>query len=582
MVSEPHLPVKQRGALGLFAILTLLIAILFAALAVDTGRLMMQQRHLQTVADMAALDAASVAGSCGTGNLADVQAMAAASAARNNHAGQPLDVRVGTVAVGAGAVREFTETAIQAATAVSVTASNTVSASFFAGGILGNETTLQANAVAEREALAGFSAGTMLLSISDDETTLLNSLLSGVLGSPVGLDVLSYQGIAATQLRLGELVDASATAGSVDELLSSDFTMGELLNLYADAVSASDAADVDVATGLDSLIAANVSDLVVNFGDILAVTSENPDDAANAEVNLFDLLMTSAFVANGDNALALAPTSLNLLGLNVVNQLTVTEPPKIAIGPPGRNQQGDWHTEVDTAQLQLITGVSGNLSVAELPLLGNLLGATLGGLLDIELDLDLTVNVAQGNAWLQSIQCGNITNNNATVTVGGHAGVFNPLPSLNTDITIRAGGSFIANASVNSETLDADTAGTTGTAVFDVNPYDLDSFPTPPETIPGPGLGSLSANDIDISLQLAEANCGLLGLGCLIGGVVNALLDLVSIIDETVVKDLILAPVLDAVEQEVLLPILEVLGIRLGGMDIRLVTVDIHRPEMQR
>ncbi len=576
------LAVRQTGAIGLFAILTLLLAILFAALAVDTGRLLMEERRLQTVADMAALDASSVAGSCGSGNLADVEAMAAASAARNNYNGLPLDVQVGQIDVGAGGVRQFTPAAIEQATSVSVTASKSVPASFFAGGIFGNQTTLQANAVAGREAIAGFSAGSMLLSISPDERALLNGLLSGILGSPVGLDVLSYEGIAATQLTLGELVDASASVGTVDELLSSSFTMGELLNLYADAVSASDVADVGVASGLDTLIAANVSDLTANFGDVLAVTSENPNDATNAEVNLFDLIMTSAFVANGENAIAVAPIELELLGLDVINQLTVTEPPQIAIGPPGRDDEGNWRTEVDTAQLQLLTGVNGNLSIAELPLLGGLLGPTLGALLDVEVDMDLTVNVAQGNAWLQSIQCGNVTDADAIVTVGGRSGVFNPLPSLNTDITIRAGGSFIANASVNSETLDVDTTGTTGTAVFEVNPYDNASFPTPPETIPGPGLGSLSANELDISLQLAEADCGLLGLGCLIGGVVNALLDLVSIIDESVIKDLILTPILDAIEQQVLLPLLEILGVQVGGMDIRLISVEIERPEMKR
>ena len=185
------LAVRQIGAIGLFAILTLLLAILFAALAVDTGRLLMEDRRLQTVADMAALDASSVAGSCGTGNLADVEAMAAASDARNNYNGLPLDVQVGEIDVGAGGVRQFTPAAIEQATSVSVTASKSVPASFFAGGIFGNQTTLQANAVAGREAIAGFSACSMLLSTGSDG--LLNSIFEGVLGGPVDLDILSYE-----------------------------------------------------------------------------------------------------------------------------------------------------------------------------------------------------------------------------------------------------------------------------------------------------------------------------------------------------------------------------------------------------
>ena len=343
---------RQRGALGLLGILTLLLAILFTALAVDTGRLMMEQRRLQTVADMAALDAAAQAGHCGNGELSSIEALVAASAARNNHAGGALTVRVGQITVGADGLREFSETDIASATAVSVVAARTVPASLFAGGTLGGDTTLQAMAVAERDALAGFSAGTMLVSLSDEETTLLNTLLSSILGAPVGLDLISYQGIADTNLSLGELVEASTSFGSVEELLSADLSMNEMLNLYADAVAASDAANVDVANGLDSLIAANVSDVTANFGEIVAVTTENPQEAAQADINLMDLISTSALVANGDEAINL-PLNVSLPAglLNVSSALSVTEAPQIAIGPPGRDEDGNWKTQMKTAQL---------------------------------------------------------------------------------------------------------------------------------------------------------------------------------------------------------------------------------------
>ncbi|MCL5975858.1 MAG: pilus assembly protein TadG-related protein, partial [Gammaproteobacteria bacterium] len=104
---------KQRGAMGLLGILTLLLATLFAALAVDTGRLLMEQRRMQTVADMAALDASSLAGHCGEGNVAQVQAAAEASAARNNHviaADKTLQITLGRVDVGSGGLRQFTST----------------------------------------------------------------------------------------------------------------------------------------------------------------------------------------------------------------------------------------------------------------------------------------------------------------------------------------------------------------------------------------------------------------------------------------------------------------------------------------
>ncbi|PKM36244.1 MAG: hypothetical protein CVV06_12040 [Gammaproteobacteria bacterium HGW-Gammaproteobacteria-10] len=58
---------RQRGVLGLLGGLVLFLSVLFTALAMDTGRLMLEHRRLQLVADMAALDASSQSGGCGDG-----------------------------------------------------------------------------------------------------------------------------------------------------------------------------------------------------------------------------------------------------------------------------------------------------------------------------------------------------------------------------------------------------------------------------------------------------------------------------------------------------------------------------------
>ncbi len=52
-------PARQRGAIGLMAALTLTLALAFMLLVVDTGRLYLEKRSLQRVADMAALEAAT-------------------------------------------------------------------------------------------------------------------------------------------------------------------------------------------------------------------------------------------------------------------------------------------------------------------------------------------------------------------------------------------------------------------------------------------------------------------------------------------------------------------------------------------
>ncbi|HBA66667.1 MAG TPA: hypothetical protein DCZ48_10930, partial [Methylococcaceae bacterium] len=235
-------PPRQRGALGVLGGLVLLLSVLFTALAVDTGRLMLEHRRLQLVADMAALDASSQSGGCGDGTLALAEAAAQTSAARNNHSiadARTLDVLLGNVSVGTGGVRNFTSDDPESSMAVQVTAGNTVPASLFAGGLLGREATLQATAVAERQALAGFCVGSGLLSFNTQDSIVLNALFGEILGSPLSLDAVSYQGIANARVSLLSLVQAAIGVGTVDELLHVPLVVGDLLQIYADALNAS-------------------------------------------------------------------------------------------------------------------------------------------------------------------------------------------------------------------------------------------------------------------------------------------------------------------------------------------------------
>ncbi|RMU35565.1 hypothetical protein ALP32_04526, partial [Pseudomonas avellanae] len=49
------MPARQRGAIGLIAALTLGLALLCALVVVDSGRLYLEKRSLQRIADIAAL-----------------------------------------------------------------------------------------------------------------------------------------------------------------------------------------------------------------------------------------------------------------------------------------------------------------------------------------------------------------------------------------------------------------------------------------------------------------------------------------------------------------------------------------------
>ncbi len=568
MFVSATLPVRQTGAIGLFAILTLLLAILFAALAVDTGRLLMEERRLQTVADMAALDASSVAGSCGSGNLADVEVMAAASAARNNYSGLPLDVAVGEIDVGAGGVRQFTPTAIEQATSVSVTASKSVPASFFAGGIFGNQTTLQANAVAGREAIAGFSAGSMLLSIpaetSDEQNNVLNALMSGALGGEVSL--VSYEGLLNADITIQDIIDTNADIGTVNEFLNTNFTLAEAFSLFAAALGQSDTATVEAQTELDTLLNAAIRDQSLSFENVLDVTTENPEDAAEATLNLFDLINTTVLVANGDSFITLDELELDLGVGDVSAQLDIITPPKIAIGPPGKNANGNWITEASTAQFDLILNIEIN-SNEVIPSL------------DLKLVLDAKLTAVQGKAWLESIQCASAGSPDTIVNIGGNSGILDPLPEIKATIDISALGLPLINGieitSANTGTNDDQSeAGNLSFSVGELPQTD---------SINGLGLESLTANSLKIEELGTRENCAILDLTCLLAGITAPILQIVNDLDdEAGIREILLRPIINDLQSELIVPLLEILGIQVGAMQVTLFDVQVDRPEMKR
>ena len=179
-------PGSQRGAAGLFAGLLMLMMLLFAVVAMDTGRLVYAKSELRKIADMAALDAASRTYTC-NGELetstADVAARATAAARAQSFQGEPFSgdlaaapnaVRVGRVQTNADFLRQFTPTAPADADAVQVVAAATVPGSLLLRGAegLGSDVTLSAEAVAHRPSSATLSVGSYLATVSYTHLTL--------------------------------------------------------------------------------------------------------------------------------------------------------------------------------------------------------------------------------------------------------------------------------------------------------------------------------------------------------------------------------------------------------------------------
>ncbi|WP_082450422.1 MULTISPECIES: pilus assembly protein TadG-related protein [unclassified Pseudomonas] len=582
---------RQRGAIGVMAAGTLLLALICLALVIDTGRLYYEQRKLQRVVDMAALEAASLSGLCGLPS--GVQGYVTTSAARNGFVpatGDSLLATLGSVTFDGGygsasSRRTFTAGG-DPADSVRVQATHTVPsslllnvASLFSGA--SSNTILSAQAVARRTAMAGISAGSGVLSLDSTNSPLLNALLGGLLGTSINLDLVTYQGIAGANVSLLALSQQLKAAGvnlelgKVDSLLGANVTAAQLLQAMVNAADASQLANVNTSLLRTALATINVPTANLTLGQILSVVAPDSvrDTALNAGVNLLDLLMATALVANKNNAVDLDLKGKNIAGVVPTVKLQVISPPTIAIGYPGKDSAGNWRTVAKNAQVQLVVGANANL-----------LGLNL-----VKLALSLKVGVAEGYAALDSIQCGGV-GQSAIVNVKARPGVASANIDANVSLLSGASGSLLGVTITNTATGASGSSASAGTQFaipgeqslsFTVNgPSDLPSAVTrvqsPLGSSLGAGLASLG-NSLSIKVT-AGGNCNAIilvsWLLCALSSIVNSLADLMLNLTSG------LGTLVSALGQQLIDPLLSLLGIQTGILDVRLIDLQTGGAEL--
>lgn len=419
----------QRGAIAILAAVGLPIAILATVLVIDTGRLFLERRDLQKMADTAALEAISRLPS---GNCAAHESLAIQNANDNAAAygfGSAAGETVTTVCVGlttnatTGVRAPDNTIAADQRRAVQVTTSRVVPASLIlrAGSLLGvggdDKITLSAQAIAEKDVVepwAEFSVGAQLLSLGNGK--LLDTVLTAV-GVDTDLTVLSSAGLASAKVTPAGLLRALGITAGIDELKALspaglvqlvDTQVGllgvdDLIKLGAEVVS-----DDTLGAGLGVLRDAVAANAVLGpatvklFGTpstpglIRLATGAAGDPlgaALDAQINLGELL--SAGIVAGAGGRALVIPNASLLGLATLS-LGIVEPPTIAIGPVGTqayNAQVRLHLNVDTGDTWLI-----------------------GDLLDMvaSVRLPITIDLADARGTLKTINC---STSPATATV---------------------------------------------------------------------------------------------------------------------------------------------------------------------
>ncbi len=569
----------QAGAASLTMIVAISLAIIFAALAVDTGRLGLESKRLQNIADLAAIDALSEAGLCSGVTAIDrsaVEAAAVASAARNGFGNDPtgVEVRLGTLGT-EGGLHVFHAAAGGDINAVEVSVVRNVTSSLIAGGWLGGQTPLQRRAVAYDEVLGAFSAGSELASLDNDGVHVFNALLGALLGGVVSITDTGYEQLFDAEVKLDDLAEAAASlgvgSGDVSGFLQATVSPGQFLRILAAAVTNSDPAYADIS----ALATVTTNTDTIALDDLISVPDGNPQVAAAGRLNVLDLITGSAQLFNKGGTVSMA-AGVNLpQGLSgVAVDLHVLEGPKYAIGPPGVDATGAWRTQVRSAKLQLVIKVPLD---AATPILG--------GAVRVSGTLPLYIDALSNRAWLETIRCANAASVAHRIVIGARTdgaelgiGQFDDIgdPASATSppapLTLELSGGLVS--------MDAEVAATLQSAAVGDTRFNFVAAKASPlpqtqssEVAPGRAL-TLALGGLAGSLSATVTGGGGLTATLALAGLSTADLS-GGLVDE------LLSPLVLALDQRLIVPLLQALGVRFGAVDITLHSVERNDPRLK-
>ncbi|MCO8313061.1 pilus assembly protein TadG-related protein [Pseudomonas mandelii] len=368
-------PARQRGAIGLMAVLALGMALVFLLVVIDSGRLYLEKRSLQRVADMAALEAATRNGDCATG--ATATAYATASANRNYFTlpdpTRSLAVTCGTLSLDANNLRVFTANP-SSSEAIRVSVSHSILQSFaggmgalFGGAPAGAPLNLTATAVAALPPpLASLTIRTTALSIDTSKSAILNGLFGGLLGGNLNLSVAGWNGLLNTNISLLSYldrlkVDLGVNAAGYNQVLGTSVAVSQLIQTAVNVLDPNGTLGATATiVGLQALKVAAGSTTVV-LGNLLHVENGSNMSALATSVSVFNLIEGIVQLANKQNGLV-ATLPINLAGLaQITARVQVLEPPQLsAIGNPKKaalNPLGPDRIYVRTAQVRTLLSI---------------------------------------------------------------------------------------------------------------------------------------------------------------------------------------------------------------------------------
>lgn len=535
---------EERGAILVLSAAGMVLALIASALAIDIGRLAQAAREDQKIADLAALDAIR-----GTTPL-DYQSLAELSAVRN---GFPLGTPGYTITAYEGTKSGNTCVSVSGAGSACVTVTSPHTNNFpFVGG----RNSMTRAGQASESAFGGFSIGSSLVTLDTSRSAILDRVMGGMLrGSNLSISGVSWSGLTTADITLEalrtQMVNMGMTAGSVNEMLNANMTVTQLMTATAGAMTAQgeSAAEIAVLNALKAQVTATTLG-TFKLGDFISVASGADNTALASEMNVFQLVTASAQVANGSHFIDVSDVGItvpNVLSTKV--SLQVIEPPQFYFGPVGGSRSTGQISLTVTPKLSLPVTVAGLTSVV----------------VTNELPVKLTGAGATGT--LTAATCG--TGAGITVTVDPKAFSGSATASLNARASLTILGLTVPIADITIPTTNI-TPSTDGgpSSLFFSYPT---QFPPPLGTTTSKHAGSQPIGlDTITQVSAGTPTVQLLTLTPLpvpVGNVVTAVLNALD-------------PVLSNVDNNVMTPLLQVLGLDVGSADVTALSLQCDTPTL--
>lgn len=546
-------PKQQQGAAALFLAISLVAIMTAIGFALELGQIYASKVELRKRAEIAALDAAMAAGGCANPDSADARVALANQSAKNSLKRLGDDtLKLEQVELGIeyteGHIRRFAASPTATnASAVAVTLSRPLPDPIVPMLPRREGAKLTAKAAASRSPLVSFTSTPYTINARPLGGDPLEKIIPPLLGGNFGINGPALAALIGSSVELQELVDAAGVE-TISELLIEPVTVPGMLSVLASALL--NAGEALAASAVDAVAAAAPATMAIPFAERAGLPSDIPAVATALRVQSFDLLRSAVFSATP--VFSITP-DIEIPGVgSVLADIVVLSPPASQSGSLIRDEEGNMARTAESSQVGL------GLAVELLPALSNVANVS----------LDLQLDVGKVAATLADLHCATADDTRSLVTIAATPS----LASLGVSATVTILGidlELVLNDVNGPIQLGCDVpAYREFEAPFPSETWNVAATSCPPgsNALVGGLLSSLVAGGVKVNLEGVPVVSQVA-----LGPVVTAIEPLLAGA---------LTPILNRLEEDLLYPLLGMLGVSLGGGEVLVTDYIVPQPAL--